>query len=200
MTVAASAVHLHLSDKLISNKSTSGSSMAQFAINTAKANSYQKASLPAIGSQEYALRCRHCVGHSVLPCLLLVVVFTGCGEGTPQAYNLQGTVSYNGKEVPTGSIIFLSNELKRNTAEIGSDGSFQTELPAGEYQIGVFAPRKSSKEGIDAFDEAPLPPHVPAYFGQPEKSGLSVTIEEHNENTLDLTLTGELKKRRRRRR
>ena len=128
------------------------------------------------------------MGRSVLLRLLFVVFFTGC-EGGPQVYDLQGIVTYNGEAVPTGWVIFLSGAQERNTAQIGSDGRFQTELPAGEYQVGVSAPRDSGKTGMDAFNQRPLRPHVPARFGQPEHSGMSVTIEEHNENTLDLTLT-----------
>lgn len=106
-------------------------------------------------------------------------------------------MTYNGKAVPTGWVIFLSGEQKRNTAEIDTDGRFQTELPAGEHRIGVLAPHQSNKTGMDAFEQSPIPPHVPDYFGQPEHTGLMVTIEEKDENVLDLTLTDRRRQRRR---
>ena len=85
----------------------SDSNMAQFtnksaANKVATVSSCREASPLAIGSSDHSLRCRYFMGRAVLLCLLFVVFFTGCGGGGPQTYNLEGTVTYNGKAVPTG--------------------------------------------------------------------------------------------------
>ena len=168
--------------------------MRRFARKVATDSSCRKPSPQAIGSPLHSVRiCR-----ALLPCLLSVLFLTGCGEGGPQAYNLQGSVTFKDKAVPTGWVIFLSGEKQRSTAEITADGHFQIELPAGEYQVGVFAPHESNKTGMEAFNERPRPPHVPDYYNQPEHSGLSVTIAENDENRLDLNLTEKRRRRRRR--
>lgn len=172
------------------------SSMERFANKVAMVSSHREVSPLALGSPVHALKSQRFMGHALLPCLLFVVFFTGC-EGSLQTHDLQGTVTFNGKAVPTGWVIFLSDEEKRNTAEIDAEGHFQTALPAGEHQVGVFAPRESNKTGMDAFYERPMPPYVPTHFGQPEHTGLRVTIQENDENTLDLTLVDKRRRRRR---
>ena len=177
--------------------------MEQIADKVANISSCRKVSPLPIQMQVHLLtRCcfmaRNFMARTVLPFLLFAAFITGCGSGSPQTYDLQGTVTFNGKAVPTGWVIFLSGEEKRNTAEIDAEGHFQTALPAGEHQVGVFAPHESNKTGMDAFNERPRPPYVPAYYSQPGHSGLSVTIAENDENTLDLTLTEKRRRRRRR--
>lgn len=133
--------------------------------------------------------------HAGLSSLLLVTCLTGCGGGGPQTYSLRGTVTCDGKAVPTGWVTFLSKNKHRHTAEIDANGQFQIELPAGEHQIGVFAPRESGKTGVEAFQERPMPPYVPAHYGQPEHSGLSATITEDSENEPELALTSKPRRR-----
>ena len=132
----------------------------------------------------------------VLPCLLWFVCFAGCGDSGPATYLVQGKVTYDGNAVPTGSVIFLSQAEERHPAAIGSDGSYEVRLPAGEHYVGVFAPRESNKTGMEAFDEPPMKPYVPSRFNQPKYSGIKVTIEENNENTFDITLTPQRRRRR----
>ncbi len=124
-----------------------------------------------------------------LPSLLLVTCLMGCGGGGPPTHSLRETVTCDGKAVPTGWVTFLSKGKHRHTAEVDANGHFQIELPAGEHKIGVFAPRESGKTSVEAFQERPMPPYVPAHYGQPEHSGLTATITEDSENTLELALT-----------
>lgn len=130
--------------------------------------------------------------------LVLVALIAGCGGGGPPSYTVQGTVTYAEKPVPTGWVIFLASDEQRSTAEIGTDGQYQTELPAGKYQIGISAPRVSDKTAMEAFDERPMMPHVPYRFAMPKSSGLSATIEANDGNRVDLTLKQQKRRRRRR--
>lgn len=98
-------------------------------------------------------------------------------------------MTYHKKAVPTGWVIFLSAERKGSAAQIGADGSFQTELPAGEYGVGMSASRESDKTVMEAFDEAPQRLNVPDYFSDPQYLDLRVTVEADDENKIELTLT-----------
>lgn len=129
--------------------------------------------------------------------LLPILLLAGCGDSGPVKYQVQGTVTYDEKPVPTGGVIFLSQDGKQTSAAIGTDGRYQTELPVGKYYVGVSAPRTSNQTGMEAFDAAPQEPYVPHHFAVPKNSGLSATVEENDENQIDFPLK-KLKRRKRR--
>lgn len=119
--------------------------------------------------------------------VLLLAVVAGCSGEAPK-YSVQGTVTYDGKVVPTGWVLVLSEAGQRYSAEIDSNGQYHIELPKGEYQLGVSAPRESSSTSAEPFEEKSLPPYVPFRFGQPENTGLSVAVEANQQNTHDIAI------------
>lgn len=131
----------------------------------------------------------HLVSRFSLCLVLTTCALAGCGDGRPKTYPVSGLVTFNDQPVPTGWVLFLSEQDETTTATIGSDGRYQVRLSAGEYRVGISAPREGSKTGFDAFKEAPLPPHVPVSFAQPEHTGIVVTVQEQGENTFDVPLT-----------
>ena len=82
----------------------------------------------------------------MLPALIVLV---GCGSGELPRFDLSGTVTYNGKPVPAGYMVFASDSAAGNTgpgaqAEI-HDGKFTT--PPGLGTIG--GPHLVSIYGFD---------------------------------------------------
>lgn len=76
----------------------------------------------------------------VLGALALMLSVVGCGRGGdgPARYDLTGAIAYDGKPVPTGSIIFAPDRSKGNdgpgaSAEI-KDGVYRTR--AGQGTVG----------------------------------------------------------------
>jgi hypothetical protein len=68
---------------------------------------------------------------------LLVVLLcagTGCGLGQGE---VRGTVRYNGKPLPFGTIQFLGPDGIARAGKIGPDGTFSVAVPAGEVKVIV---------------------------------------------------------------
>lgn len=80
--------------------------------------------------------------HRFVTLLLLTIalVCTGCSDGKPPKYKLSGTVTFDGKPVPEGSIMFLASDLhgQPETAQI-VDGKYALEVTAGQKKVVVEA-------------------------------------------------------------
>ncbi|MDZ7618105.1 MAG: hypothetical protein U1E05_13960 [Patescibacteria group bacterium] len=48
-------------------------------------------------------------------CLALATVTTGCGQGGPGRYDISGEVTFRGKPVPSGRILFAPDGVQANT-------------------------------------------------------------------------------------
>jgi hypothetical protein len=107
--------------------------------------------------------------------LLACVASIGCSQGEP-TYLVSGKVSYEGRPVTSGAINFFPSRGKPLGGGIRADGTYQFELPAGEYRVAINAPPpipESWKEG-DPFPHTEAP--IPARFARPDSSGLTLTV------------------------
>jgi hypothetical protein len=71
--------------------------------------------------------------------LALAAVITGCSSGPtnePTRYRVSGTVTFDGKPVPYGDVVFTPDSAKKNTGPQGiakiRDGKFDTSLEKGK--------------------------------------------------------------------
>jgi hypothetical protein len=66
---------------------------------------------------------------NLLPAIISLVML-GCGTDGPQRYRLQGTITYDGKPVPAGTIIFEPDASQKNDGPQGlatiHDGVFDS--------------------------------------------------------------------------
>jgi hypothetical protein len=91
-----------------------------------------------------------------------VIVF-GAGCGSPTA-TVSGTVSYNGKPLNSGFILFQASDGAVKTADIQPDGTYNVgQLAAGTANIAINAPPPPSRgpDGVsadapEAFDFQPV--------------------------------------------
>jgi hypothetical protein len=64
----------------------------------------------------------------------------GCGDSGPPRYRISGTVSYEGKPVPFGAIIFQPNTMEKNGGPNGVaeiiDGAFDTRVSGQGFSGG----------------------------------------------------------------
>ncbi len=133
--------------------------------------------------------------------LLCFVLFTmsGCGDGHPKRSAVTGTVSYNGKPLSIGSLVFIpvgggpsaQGKVDRNGFyEMGTFDDDDGVIP-GDYKIMITALTSPGGSGLpeDAVDGNAGPVSViPEWYGDLEKSGLLVTVVADKANTIDFPL------------
>lgn len=141
--------------------------------------------------------------------LLVVVAMTtiGCGPKRPPTAKVTGTVTYQGKSLPTGTIIFEVDGARPATGKI-VDGNIvdvttfdkNDGVSIGVAKIAVMA-REEVEETIAATGDPSAsgrPPAnymgmggkslIPPHYGKPETSKLTTTIEKGKVNAINLAL------------
>lgn len=128
---------------------------------------------------------------------LLVMAITGCGPGGPPTYPVTGMVTFEGKPIPDGQIIFFPTE-EGLTPDAGpiKDGKFSFVAREGEKRVQIEATREVPGKTI------PQPPpltgtipvtemYIPEVYNS--KSKLRVTVTDSapdNQFDFDLTADG----------
>ncbi|MBN2024036.1 MAG: hypothetical protein JW809_14725 [Pirellulales bacterium] len=140
-------------------------------------------------------------------CFLAVgLLVAGCDRGPklPPMANVSGTVTLDGKPVPTGTVQFIPDRDKGTpvgppaVGYIDENGRF-TLTTAGKpgalvgwHKIRVRAQKEGS--GLDQFGNmAPSPWLIPIEYDNPNKSGLSAEVVADKDNDIPLELTSKLK-------
>jgi hypothetical protein len=134
---------------------------------------------------------------SLSPCLL--VCLTGCGGGGPKTVPVRGTVTYKGKPVPNGTVLFVPVAGPHATGEIGPDGSYvlTTVRPGdgavpGTYKVVIVALQDMT--GRLPEERTPLPPPiVPNKYTSIATTDLTAEVKDQ-ENTINFPLNDEKKK------
>jgi hypothetical protein len=97
--------------------------------------------------------------------LLLMVIMTGCGQSTTAA----GTVTYHGRPVTYGSVIFVGADKVAHAGVIATDGAYTVEgLLPGSYSIAVVSRDPSRGRSI-------LRGHKPESSGRAGPTGKTVS-------------------------
>jgi hypothetical protein len=123
--------------------------------------------------------------------LILVVGFllwtSGCTHQSPNRADratLTGSVSYQGKPLPGGSVAGVSTQdpLIGCSGIIGSDGTFGIQnAPFGPMKIAV------NTEALKMVDSTRYVP-IPAKYTDPETSGITADIKANEANTIEIKL------------
>lgn len=127
---------------------------------------------------------------AVAVCCCLLPLLIGCGE--PNA-ELKGTVTYNGKPLNSGSIMFQCDAGPVENANIESDGTYVISgLPMGpaKVTVQVSAPPQPGPDGEITNEPGtyePNPVMIPNKFASADTSGLTVDIKEAQQ-TYDIAL------------
>jgi hypothetical protein len=129
---------------------------------------------------------------------LMLVLATGCEPATEPLAMVHGKVSYKGRPLSTGTIVFTP-DVQRGTvgpmarSEIQPDGTYILQskgvrgATAGWHRVTVMALESSSPNDPVG---APIVPRslLPEKYRDPELSGLSCRIEGGRENSFDFDL------------
>jgi hypothetical protein len=128
----------------------------------------------------------------------LVLLCIGCSAPEkPELAPVRGKVSYRGKPLGTGTIVFAPDSLRGNSgplarADIQADGSYQ--LKAGTL---TGAPPGWHRVTVAAVADTPQPPGqkmanprtlLPEKYRDPELSGLSCEVQAGKDNTINFNL------------
>lgn len=122
-------------------------------------------------------------------CLTAWGLSVGC-DGQPAERAVAGTVTYAGKPLDHGMIMFQPSTGRPTGAPLASDGSYSISLAPGNYSVYMNSPAKLP-EGFKEGD--PLPPadptSLPGKYSRKETSGLTAKIDSGGgEQTLDFDL------------
>lgn len=132
---------------------------------------------------------------AVAAALLLAV---SCSDGRLKTAPVQGRVTYDGKSVPQGSIMFQPDQGPSATANI-KDGTYVLKTyrdgdgaVVGKHRVTLISLEDQS--GRLPEDRNPLPPPiVPLKYNFPDKSGLTADVKDQP-NTIDFHLEPDKKK------
>jgi len=127
--------------------------------------------------------------------LAIGVVVSGCSKKSGmETAPVSGKVTYRGKAVPTGTVMFVPGAGPAATGEIGADGSYKlTTYATGDGAvIGTHKVTVTALQGMgDALPEqrnATPPPLVPAKYLNGETSGLVAEVKPGVKNEVNFDL------------
>ncbi len=153
-----------------------------------------------------ALRRGHRAGHGraalgplylVLILALATAVVCGCGQAGPKTYPVSGTVSYQGKPLPLGIVMFVPKEgPPSKPALIDASGRYRLEAVAGQHAVAVVAmpprpggrPDPTVEGGVDYTGVPEVKALVPKKYNRYDTSGIVVTVEATGPNTIDIKM------------
>jgi hypothetical protein len=128
--------------------------------------------------------------------LLLILGASGCGLAYGGVGQVTGTVTFKGKPLTSGDVLFVSEDGKKHWAVLGPQGVYTIKnVPTGLAKIAV-VPRSRVPDGLmgtpgkgRAGKPRPANPYtdIPARYKSPEKSGLTYTVEPGRQ-TFDIPL------------
>jgi hypothetical protein len=73
--------------------------------------------------------------------ILVFATVVGCGSDVPKFANIKGTVTFNGKPIEKGTIMFAVQGRPPSTMQI-DDGKFNGQAMVGENKVSVYAAKR----------------------------------------------------------
>jgi hypothetical protein len=116
--------------------------------------------LSTLSDPEERRRVRHLSPFIVLLALATLAPLSGCGTSKPPTGSVHGSVTFDGKPVNSGNVIFENGPQGIfKASELAADGTYRVEdLPLVEYTICVQPPEAEVPNENSSFDgSAPLP-------------------------------------------
>jgi hypothetical protein len=111
--------------------------------------------------------------------LILLACLSGCGDTA----KVTGRVTYQGRPLCCGTVVFLSANKKARSSVIDSDGTYVVDgVPAGTTKVGVISRDRSTGRFIVRDGKRIHPDKIagwfalPRRFESPDTSGLAYTI------------------------
>lgn len=120
-----------------------------------------------------------------LPFLLLLLPLAGCGAAGPKLYEVTGTVTFDGKPIPDGDIIFAATDTISEQAGKIENGQFLVLATAGNKQVRIFATREAEFDKV--MNAHVRVPYIPDRYNTKTTLTADVTASGPNKFTFDLS-------------
>lgn len=138
-------------------------------------------------------------GFALIALGIAAVGLPGCGGYDRKTAVVRGSVTYNGKAVPNGTISFIPADGRSATGEIQPDGSYTLTTYRkgdgailGQHKVVIVAMEDMSNRLPEARN--PLPPSIiPVRYTSLATSELRADVKDQ-ENTIDFKLEDDKKK------
>jgi hypothetical protein len=126
----------------------------------------------------------------VLP--LMLVVMMGCGDGRVKLPTapVTGTVTYQGKPLRTGRIVFFHSSGHATGTAIGADGTFTLSAYQGKNQVAIecFAAGSANAGSDSRAGMSSAKSLVPDRYANYSTSGLTLEVKPNEPNRADFVL------------
>ena len=120
---------------------------------------------------------------------LVILAVIGCG-GNKNVGQVSGTVNYQGKPLPIGTVSFLDSSNQSLASSAINDGTYAipVKVPAGPVKVIVTTPgRVSGRLPKNKSGESVTVISIPAKYGSADQSGLTYTVQPGpNEYNIEL--------------
>ena len=131
-------------------------------------------------------RARMCVPLALATLASVPLLGLGCGSSRPAQHPVTGIVTWRGKALETGAVLFVPEEGPAATSTIDKSGRYHLNAISGDHRVAVVAlpvPPEGANEMT--YTAAPI---IPARFGRVETSGLRVNVQPQKDNSIDIAL------------
>jgi hypothetical protein len=127
--------------------------------------------------------------------VLVGAAIVGCGRRSGlETAPVAGKVTYRGKPVPNGTVMFVPSEGPAAYGDIGSDGSYKLTTPGvgdgaviGTHKVTITALQDMNSALPEQRSPTP-PPIVPARYLSDQTSGLTAEVKAKTNNEVDFDL------------
>lgn len=126
---------------------------------------------------------------------IALVGLAGCGDGRG-LMPASGVITYEGKPVTTGTVVFYPAKGRPASAEIRDDGSFELSsyntgdgLPPGNYTVCVTSVENTVEGNFDnPGRQMPVRFLVPEKYCYPESSPIEIEVAKAKEHKFEIDL------------
>jgi hypothetical protein len=133
--------------------------------------------------------------HSTAPLLLGFLLIAGCGKSVPATFQVTGMVTYQGKPLPLGSVMFVpeAKTAQAKTSAIDASGHYRLDAAPGRYLVQVqMAARLRGQPAPGGEGPGVNVPEVdwliPEEYSHFQTSGIEVVVEPGKANQINLSL------------
>lgn len=111
---------------------------------------------------------------------LLFIAALGCGPSGPKMYEVTGTITFDGKPVQYGEIVFSPEDKKYSAdgVQIQTDGSYRVRVKEGAHIVRIIGMKmqKSAESKREPTEDPPMESYLPEKYNA--KSELRAEVNE----------------------
>lgn len=127
---------------------------------------------------------------AVITILVGAAMAAGCGRSGPALVPVSGSVTFDGRAVESGEIVFrAADEAVASSAGTIRDGRYETRTPVGRKRVEIIATRRAAPKAEKPGGSGESPPaemYVPDRYNSKSELTAEVTVAGPNQFDFDL--------------